>query len=117
MLEEEERLTQLMHFQHQQIEADVQAIKIELEPVTKLGNTLKKFLTRKTNQGIAWLSVKVLVDGLIKNVILSRSGWFTRIAVPFFLKNFASHLAEEPEKLVRKIKHMFGKNGKVVRPE
>jgi urocanate hydratase len=53
----------------------------------------------------------------VKNFILAKSGWITRTIIPFFLKNYASHIAEEPEKLVRKIKHLFGKNGKVVRPE
>ena len=117
MLEEEERLTQLLRFQQQQLKTDVGYIKDELRPLTQVGTMLKKFVTRKGTQGIAWLSIKVLVDGLVKNVILSKSGWFIRFVIPFFLKNYASHLAEEPEKLMSKIKHMFGKNGKVVRQE
>ena len=115
MLEEEERLTQLLRFQQQQLKSDVRDIKEELRPLTNVGTIVKKFLTRKSTQGIAWLSTKVLVDGLVKNVILSKSGWFMRFVIPFFLKNYASHLAEDPEKLMSKIKHMFGKNGKVVR--
>jgi hypothetical protein len=113
MLEEEDRLKQLLMFQEQQVQADIRGIKEELRPITNFGNTAKKFLTRKGGQAVTMLSIKLLVDGLVKNFILAKSGWFTRLAVPFFLKNYASHLAQEPGKLMDKIKHMFGKNGKV----
>lgn len=113
MLEEEERLNVLFKVQKQQIQDDVQAIKHELEPVTNFANTAKKFFVRKGSQGVAFLSIKLLVDGFVKNFILSKAGWFTRLAVPFFLKNYASHFAQDPGKLVDKLKHLFGKNGKV----
>lgn len=117
MLEEEERLTLLLKFQQQQIQADVNGIKEELRPITHLAGTVKKFFVRKSGQAITTVGIKLLVDGLVKNFILSKSGWFTRTIIPFFLKNYASHIAQDPEKLVNKIKHMFGKNGKVVTPE
>lgn len=117
MLEEEERLTQLLRFQQQQIQADVRGIKEELRPITNFAGTAKKFFVRKSGQAITTVGIKILVDGLVKNLILAKSGWITRTIIPFVLKNYASHWAQEPEKLVSKIKHMFGKNGKAVRPE
>jgi hypothetical protein len=117
MLEEEERLTQLLKFQQQQIQSDVRGIKEELRPITNLAGTVKKFFVRKSGQALTTVGIKLLVDGLVKNLILAKSGWITRTIIPFVLKNYASHLAGEPEKLVNKIKHMFGKNGKAVRPE
>lgn len=112
MLEEEERLKDLLKLQEQQLQIDIRGIKEELRPITNIGQTAKKFFTRKSGQALTTLSIKLLVDGVVKNFILARSGWFMRLAVPFFLKNYASHLAEEPGKLINKIKHMFGKNGK-----
>jgi hypothetical protein len=117
MLEEEERLTQLLKFQQLQLQSDVRAIREELRPITNIASTAKKFFVRKSGQALTTVGIKLLVDGLVKNLILAKSGWITRTIIPFFLKNYASHLAQEPEKLVNKIKHMFGKNGKAVRPE
>ena len=116
MLEEEERLTQLLKFQQQQLQADVQGIKYELQPITNLAGTVKKFFVRKSGKAITTVGIKLLVDGLVKNLILAKAGWITRTIIPFVLKNYASHFAGEPEKLVNKLRHMFGKNGKV-RPE
>jgi hypothetical protein len=113
MLEEEERLKQLLKSQELQLQADFQGIKEELRPITNFAQTAKKFVTRKSGQALTTLSIKLLVDGFVKNFILAKSGWITRFAVPFFLKNYASHLAQEPGKLMDKIKHLFGKNGKV----
>jgi hypothetical protein len=51
---------------------------------------------------------------LVKNFILSRAGWLTRLVVPFFLKNYSSHfLAEQKDKWIEKLKNWLGhKNGK-----
>lgn len=117
MLEEEERLTLLLTIQQRQIQADVREIKEELRPIANIAGTAKKFFVRKSGQAITTVGIKLLVDGLVKNFILAKSGWITRTIIPFFLKNYASHFAQDPGKLVNKIKHMFGKNGKVVRPE
>jgi hypothetical protein len=113
MLVEEERLNELLKLQKQQIQADVQGIKEELQPITNFASTAKKFFVRKSSEGLTYLSIKLLVDGFVKNFILSKAGWVTRFVVPFFLKNFASNLAKEPGGFMDKIKHLFGKNGKV----
>ena len=117
VLEEEERLKQLLQVQKLQIEADIQGLKDELKPLTNFGITAKKFLTRKGTEAAAAFTIKLLIDGFVKNFILSKSGWFTRFIVPFFLKNYASHLAGKPETLVNKLKHLFGRNGKPVTQE
>jgi hypothetical protein len=117
MLEEEERLKQLLGAQKLQLQYDIHGIEEELRPLTNFTQTVKKFLTRKGGQAATTVGIKLLVDGLVKNLLLSKAGWLTRFAVPFFLKNYASHLANEPGKLMSKIKHMFGKNGKTVKPE
>jgi hypothetical protein len=113
MLEEEERLKDLLKLQEQQIQIDIRGIKEELLPITNFAQTAKRFFVRKGGTALTTLSIKLLVDGLVKNFILKKSGWVMRFIVPFFLKNYASHLAEEPGKLINKIKHLFGKNGKV----
>lgn len=117
MLEEEERLQQLLVFQKQQLQADVREIQEELRPLTNIAGTAKKFIVRKAGTAVTTASIKLLIDGLVKNVILGKAGWMTRLVVPFFLKNYASHIADEPQKFINKLKHLFGKNGKVAKPE
>lgn len=113
MLEEEERLKQLLSAQKLQVKQDIRSIEEELRPLINFTQTAKKFLVRKGGQAATTVGIKLLVDGFVKNLILSKAGWITRIAVPFFLKNYASHLANEPGKFMDKLKHLFGKNGKV----
>ena len=96
MLEEEERLKQLLIVQQEQVQADFRGIKEELRPITNFGHTAKKFLTRKGGQALTTLSIKLLVDGVVKNFILSKAGWFTRFVVPFFLKNYGIIILTNP---------------------
>lgn len=99
--------------QELQIKEDWQSLKEELKPAVMIGATLKKLFTRKAGTTAALMGVNLLADGLVKKVLLSKTGWLTRWFIPFLIKNYASHLAGEPEKLIRKIKNFFSKNGKV----
>jgi hypothetical protein len=50
----------------------------------------------------------------LNKFILARSGWITRFIVPYFLKNYSSHLiGDNKANIVGKIFSLFGrKNGK-----
>lgn len=112
LLTEKERLKALAKVQTEQIQADIRDIKEELRPITHLGATIGKFFSRKAGGILGQVGINLLVDGLIKRTLLSKTGWITRLVIPFFLKNVASHLADKPEKLIKKIKRLFSKNGK-----
>ncbi len=51
------------------------------------------------------------IDLLIRRVILARAGWFTKIVIPFLVKNYSSHIIgeEKRELLIQKIKGFFKK--------
>lgn len=112
LLQEKARLKALMAEQKLQIKNDWQAIKEDLQPSIIVASTIKKLFTRKSGGLFANLGINLLADGLIKKVLLAGSGSFTKWVIPFFIKNYASHLADGPEKLMQKLKHLFGKNGK-----
>lgn len=112
LMEEKARLNALLAQQKLQIKEDWQAIKEDLKPSAIITSTLRNLFTRKASSAVASLGINLLADGLVKKVLLGGTGWFTRWIVPFFIKNYASHLVNEPEKLIHKIKHWFHKNGK-----
>lgn len=113
LLQEKARLKTLIAEQELLIKEDWHLIKEDLRPVALAGAAIRKLLTRKAGITAAQLGVNLFADGFIKKVLLSRTGWITRFIVPFLIKNYASHLADEPGKLWHKIKNMFGKNGKM----
>jgi len=113
LLEEKARLKVLLAEQEFQLKEDWHSIKEDLRPVVLIGTTIRNLFTRKAGTAVAHLGINLLADGLVKKVLLSGAGWFTRTLIPFFIKNYASHLVDEPDKLITKIKHFFGKNGKM----
>jgi hypothetical protein len=112
LLEEKARLQALLVEQKKQISADWEDIKEDLKPSVMVASTIRKLFSRKAGSAIATLGINLFADGFIKKVLLSKTGWLSRLVVPSLVKNYASHLFEEPEKIVEKIKHLFSKNGK-----
>ena len=113
LLQEKARLKTLLAEQELLIKQDWQLIKEDLKPAVLVATTVRNFFTRKAGIGAAQLGVNMLADGLVKKVLLSKTGWLTRWLVPFLIKNYASHIVNEPEKLWGKVKAFFGKNGKM----
>lgn len=113
LLQEKARLKAQMAEQELQIKEDWRLLKEELKPAAIVANTVRNLFTRKHGLGVAQLGVDMLADGLIKKVLLANTGWAIRWLVPFFIKNYASHLNDEPKSLLRKIKAFFRKNGKM----
>ncbi|OQP58460.1 hypothetical protein [Niastella populi] len=113
LLEEKARLNALLKEQELQIRNDWQSLKEEMKPVAMVGATIKKLFTRKASSTAALIVVNLLADGLVKKVLLSKTGWITRWGIPFLIKNYASHFVDNPENLIKKIKKFFSKNGKM----
>ena len=113
LMEEKAHLTALLEVQKQRVEDDFRELKEELKPITNITSTLAMFFTRKTGSLASNLGINLLVNGLVKKVLLSKSGWFTRFIIPLLLKNYASNLVNKPENLVTKLlSRLFSKNGK-----
>jgi len=104
---EKVRLETLLQQQKLQIREDWQSIKEDLKPSFLLASTMKKAFTRKASGAFANLGINLVADGLFKKVLLARSGRISRWVIPFLVKNYASHLVEDPEKIIQKIKNFF----------
>jgi hypothetical protein len=106
---EKTRLKILMLEQKSQIRRDWQIIREDLKPTFTLAVTMKKALTRKASGAVTNLGINLVADGLVRNVLLAKSGGLSRWVIPFLVKNYASHLVGEPEKLVEKCRQFFRK--------
>lgn len=80
------------------IREDIEWIKSELKPVHIAGKFLSNSFINKDN-GLINQGVRSVINTLLKSVVLSRSGWITRLIVPFLVKNISSNfiLEKKPE--------------------
>ena len=92
LLEEKKHLEVELVNKRELIRKDIADLKEEWRPVKDLLSGLGKITTRgKTNPLLA-IGIDIIGEVLVKNILLMRSGWITRLVVPFLAKNFSTHI-------------------------
>jgi hypothetical protein len=111
LLQEEQRLMQVLRSQESLIREDLAGLKESLKPVGKVYNVLHKMATRDHTGPLTNFGIDFGIDLFIRRLILARAGWFTKILVPFIIKNYSSHIIsdEQRTKFAQKIKNIFNK--------
>jgi hypothetical protein len=115
LLEEKARLKLLLTAQKELVRQDINLIKMELAPVRSAISAVGKLATRENRYGILTIAADTIIDLVVRRVVLARAGFLTRLAVPFIMKNFSSHvIADNKDKIISKLSSWFGKkeNGK-----
>jgi hypothetical protein len=114
LVKEKQQLEVLLQVQKQVIRYDVEEIKLKLQPVKETLEFVKKITTRDRTNLLLDLGSDIAITTFVRNFILSKAGWVTRLVIPFFLKNYSSHfIAEQKDKWFEKLKGWLGhKNGK-----
>jgi hypothetical protein len=111
-LEEEKlRLLSLLKTQESTIRTDIAGLKENLKPLGTAMDTINKMTTRDNRVPVLNLGLEMGIDLLIRKVLLARAGWFTKIIVPFVIKNYTSHILgeEKREFIIKKLKGFFNK--------
>lgn len=111
-LEEEKlRLLSLLKTQESTIRTDIAGLKENLKPLGTAMDTINKMTTRDNRVPVLNLGLEMGIDLLIRKVLLARAGWFTKIIVPFVVKNYTSHILgeEKREFIIKKLKSFFNK--------
>lgn len=121
LLLEEQRLISRLRTQEEVLKRDMAGVKEGLQPLNKVLKVVNKFSTRDNTAPAINFGVEFGVDLLVRRFLLARAGWFTKILVPFLMKNYSSHIIgeEKREALFKKVRGMFQKlrpDG-VTRPE
>ena len=110
---EKHKLRLLLHAQKEIVHQDIREIKEELAPVKSAINFIGKITTVEPGNPLINGTVNSVVDLVVRKLILARAGWFTKLVVPFFLKNYTSHLIDEKkDNIIRTVFSWFSKKKK-----
>ncbi len=103
-------LQQKLTEQKEMIYYDVQEIREELQPLSQALKTLGHFFV--PSEDSSWLvkGTNAIIDLLMKNVFMRKSGWIVRAVVPFLIHNISSHLvARNKNGIMHRILSLFTK--------
>jgi hypothetical protein len=92
LLDEKARLESLLASQHILIREDIKGLKDQFVPVSHAFTTIVKFFSPDKKNSIVSAGVNFAGDVLLKKFILARTGWLTKLVVPYLVKNYSSHL-------------------------
>ena len=111
LLQEEQRLMQSLKTQEVLIREDMAGIRKGLKPVENTFTFLQKVATRDHTGPLTNFGIDFSIDLIVRRLILARAGWFTKIFVPFVIKNYSSHIINEEQrsKLAQKVQNLFNK--------
>jgi hypothetical protein len=106
---EEKRLRALLYSHKENIKDSIAAVKEGLNPFKQVAATAKRLFSRDRSNPMMRFGVDLGVDVLVRRFLLAKAGWFTKIIVPFFVKNYSSYFIKEykKSKLLQKIMSFF----------
>ena len=109
-LEEKERMKNQLVLQKKHVQDNWEEFKMELQPVNNAFHVLGQMTSRDKTNPLLNLGINLVGDILLRKILLSRAGWFARLAVPFVVKNYSSHiLAQKGRSLISKVGRIFKK--------
>jgi len=111
LLQEEQRLLQSLKSRELLIKDDLAGLREHLKPMGKVYKFVEKMATRDHTGPITNFGIDFGIDLVVRKLLLARAGWFTKIFVPFIIKNYSSHIIseEQREKLAKKVQNIFNK--------
>ena len=111
LLQEEQRLQQILKGQEILIREDLVSMKENLEPVKKVYDQVHNVYTRDNRVPIFNVGLELGIDVLLRRFILARAGWFAKTFVPYLVKNYSSHIIGEEKRkaIIKKIEELFNK--------
>jgi hypothetical protein len=111
LLQEEQRLQQVLKGQEILIREDLVSMKENLEPIKKVYDQVHKVFTRDNRVPIFNVGLELGIDMVLRRFILARAGWFAKTFVPYIVKNYSSHIIGEEKRkaIIKKIEDLFNK--------
>ena len=109
---EEKRLRALLYSHEANIKDSFSAVKDSLNPFTQAMDTAKRLFSRDKTNPMMGFGLDFGVDVLIRRLLLAKAGWFTKIVVPFFVRNYSSYVLNgyKRSKVIQKIVGFFKSN-------
>ncbi len=112
---EQQRLVSVLKIQEQVVKDDIAGVRKGLEPLGRTLQVVNKLATRDNTAPVMNFGLEMGIDLLIRRILLAKAGWFTKIVIPFLVKNYSSHIIGEDKRtaLIDKVKGFFKK----IRPQ
>lgn len=106
---EEKRLNALLYSHKENIKDSFTAVKQSLNPFRQAVDTAKRLFSRDKTNPMMKFGLDLGVDVLIRRFLLAKAGWFTKIVIPFFIKNYSTHFVNQykKSKLLQKVWGFF----------
>lgn len=92
---EEKRLQALLYSHKESIKDSFAATKEGMNPFKKAVGTASKFFARDKTNPMIQFAVDLGVDVLIRRFLLARAGWFTKVVIPFFVRNYSTNFFKQ----------------------
>lgn len=111
LLQEEQRLQEVLKGQELLIRQDLVSLKENLEPVKRVYDKVHKLFTRDNRVPIFNIGLEMGIDILLRRFVLAKAGWFAKTFVPYLVKNYSSHIIGEEKRkaIIKKIEEMFNR--------
>lgn len=111
LCDEKKRLENLLNVQKQRVTDDWNSLKEEFKPVQHVFGVIGKMTSINRSNPLLVSGVQMASDLFIKNILLGKAGWFTRLAVPYIVRNYSTHLlADKGKLLIRRLGSIFRRN-------
>ncbi len=98
LLQEEEKLLAQLKLGEAKLKTDIAGVRQRLEPLGRVMKMVNKFTTRDKTGGLSTFGLDFSIDLLVRRVLLAKAGWFTKILVPYLIKNYGSHIISEKQR-------------------
>jgi hypothetical protein len=110
LCEERDRLRTLRDVQKQRIKDNWESLKEEFGPVRSAFGVIGKMTHADKSNPLLNAGIKAATNLFITKFVLGRAGWVAKLAVPFVVKNYASHaFAEKGKQFFSKIGAFFSR--------
>ena len=98
LLAEQKRLMTILKGHEELLKTDIAGVREGLKPVGNAMNVLNKMATRDHTGPLVNFGLEFGLDLVLRRFLLARAGWFTKIAIPYLMKNYVSHLVTEEKR-------------------
>ena len=107
LTEERQKSMQRLNELEMLILEDAESIRQDVNAWKTTARTIQDLLVTKEN-GMMSKSVDFAVDGVVKNLLLRRTGWLTKFVISFLTKNYLKNfLAKNAETILEKVKKIL----------
>jgi hypothetical protein len=95
LLAEKARLESTLASKRILIRQDMEGLKDQFVPISHAFATIVKFFSADKKNPIVSAGVNFAGDVLLKRFLLARTGWITKLIVPYIVKNYSSHVINQ----------------------